>query len=112
MTGSVLTLLLRCALALGLAFTPVANALNMSRIANHQEHRLPCHEVEQQQTGATDASCCAPVGQCHCAMATCLPTEVAIVPVPSAIADHPQTVRRLVLGLNALPETPPPRSLP
>lgn len=112
MTGSVLPLLLRCALALALAFTPVANAFNMSRFANDQEHHLPCHEPAQQQADAGDAPCCDPAGQCHCAMATCLPARVSIVSAASSLNDHPQTARHLILGLNSLPETPPPRPLP
>lgn len=111
MTRSFLILLLRCVLAFGLAFTPVANALNMSRMAVSQEARLPCHEPAQQQSEPADASCCASASQCHCAMATCLPADVAIVPLAFLLPDHPQTVRRLNLGLSSLPETPPPRPL-
>jgi hypothetical protein len=112
MRRSFLILVLRCVLAFGLAFTPVANALNMSRMAISQEDRLPCHEPAQQQAEAADASCCPSPSQCHCAMATCLPADVANVSSPSPLPDHPQTVRRLTLGLSSLPETPPPRPLP
>lgn len=111
MTRSFLILALRCVLALGLAFTPVANALNMSRMATNQEDRLPCHEPAEQQADAADSSCCNSASQCHCAMATCLPADVAIVPPAFLLPEHPQTVRHLTLGLSSLPETPPPRPL-
>jgi hypothetical protein len=112
MTRCFLLLLLRSILALGLAFTPVANAVNMSKMTASQEDRFPCHEPSQQQADAADASCCDPAGQCHCAMATCLPAEVAVVPPAFVLPDHPQTVHRLVLGLPPLPDKPPPRRLP
>jgi hypothetical protein len=112
MTRCFLLLLLRSILALGLAFTPVANALNMSRMATSQEERLPCHEAAPQQSESADASCCDSGGHCHCAMATCLPAEVSVVPPAFVFPDHPQTVHRLTLGLPPLPDKPPPRPLP
>lgn len=101
-----LTILLRCVLALGLAFVPVANALNMATIAASQEEHPPCHAPVQQQP---DGKCCHAAGQCHCAMSTCLPAAVAAVTPASTPSDHPQTARLLALGPSSVPETPPPR---
>ena len=112
MTRCFLLFLLRSVLALGLLFTPVANAFNMSGMATSQDDRLPCHESAQQQTDADDASCCDTPSTCHCAMATCLPATLSVLPSAFVLPDHPQTVRRLVLGLASLPDKPPPRPVP
>lgn len=102
-----LMLLLRCAVILGLAFVPMANALNMAAMAASQTADPPCHAPASQ----SDDTCCQAAGQCHCAMASCLPAVPAGLvrfPLPS---DHPQTAHPLALGQNSVPETPPPRSM-
>ncbi len=102
-----LIILLRCVLALGLGFTPVANALSMATMAASQEDHPPCHAPVQQHP---DGKCCHAAGhQCHCAMSICLPADVAAVTPGTPPSDHPQTAHRLVLGQTSLPETPPPR---
>jgi hypothetical protein len=101
-----LAMLLRCVLVLGLACVPVANAMHMAAMAADQEDHPPCHAPVQQNP---DGKCCHGASQCHCAMSVCLPANIAAAaPTPSA-SEHPQTARRLALGLSAVPETPPPR---
>lgn len=100
-------LILYCVLALGLAFVPVANALNMAAMAVPQEPLPPCH-APAKPLPQPDGKCCQTASQCHCAVAVCLPTDAAAhgrAPNPSA---HPQTARRFVLGQTGAPETPPP----
>ena len=101
-----LAILLRCVLVLGLAFVPVANALNMAAMAADQDDRPPCHAPVQPPP---DGKCCKAASQCHCAMSACLPAEVAAATPTLPCSDHPQTARRLALGPSATPETPPPR---
>jgi hypothetical protein len=101
-----LAILLRFALVLGLAFVPVANARNMAAMAADQEDRPPCHAPVQQHP---DGKCCNAASQCHCAMAACLPAGLASATPTPPPSDHPQTARRLALGLTSIPETPPPR---
>ncbi len=103
-----LALCLRCVLVLGLGFTPVANALNMATMAASQEETPPCHAPIHQPHHA-DGKGCNTAGQCHCAMAICLPAAVATGTHAAPPSDHPQTAHRLVLGQTFIPETPPPR---
>lgn len=119
---AVLILFLRIALALGLAFVPVANAFNMAAMmqgTEDEDQALPCHMLNHVSDHAPDDSqyspdnkCChGGGGQCHCAMATCLPTADTGVAHASLPSDHPQTARSLTLGFSSIPDTPPPRSL-
>lgn len=104
--GGFRTLILYCVVALGLAFVPVANALNMAAIAAPQQPPS-CH-APAKPLQHPDGKCCQTAGQCHCAMAVCLPTDFAApgrTPNPSA---HPQTACRFAVGQTAVPETPPP----
>jgi hypothetical protein len=101
-----LALFLRCALAFGLAFVPVANAVNMAAMDAGREDRPPCHAPVQKHQ---DGKCSHAASQCHCAMSACLPAELTSATPTPPPSDHPQTARRLALGLTSLPETPPPR---
>lgn len=113
----VLILFLRIALALGLAFVPVANAFNMAAMmqSTEDEGQTPCHmsnHAPNDTRQSPDNKCChGGGGQCHCAMATCLPTAGAGIAHASLPSDHPQTARSLTLGFSSVPDTPPPRSL-
>lgn len=104
-----LAILFRCVLALGLGFTPVANAFYMAAMAAPQEAVPPCH-APAQEAQKPDGKCCGSMSQCHCAMATALPASVAVVAHVLTPADHPQTVLRLPLEQPLTPETPPPRA--
>ncbi len=100
-------LILYCVLALGLAFVPVANALNMATMAPPQESTPPCH-APAKPLQQSDGKGCHAASQCHCALSVCLPAAVSVVgrtPNPSA---HPQTARCFALGQTGVPETPPP----
>ena len=105
-----LAILLRCALALGLAFVPVANALSMAAMAASHEELPSCHASVHppQDTNGKNGHA---AGQCHCAMAICLPATVCAVTHPGHPSDHPQTARRLALGQISIPEIPPPQPL-
>lgn len=104
----ILAILFRCILALGLGFTPVANALSMAAPAAHAKDAPPCHAPchdEQKPAG----KCCGSANPCHCAMATALPATLPSFASPAGLADHPQTVRRFALEQSTIPDTPPPR---
>ncbi len=118
----VLILFLRIALALGLAFVPVANAFNMAAMMQgtededqappcHMSNHMPNHMPDHTQQSPDDKCCHGGGGHCHCAMATCLPTAGAGVARASLPSDHPQTAHSLALGFSTVPEPPPPRSL-
>jgi hypothetical protein len=112
-----LAILFRCILALGLGFTPVANALDMATMATpkpasqqqaQQEDVPPCHAHSHDQQ-KPNGKCCGGTGHCHCAMAYALPVELPLVAHPIMPSDHPQTVRLLTLEQSVIPDTPPPR---
>jgi hypothetical protein len=107
-----LAILFRCVLALGLGFTPVANALSMAAMATPQpapqEDNPPCHAPSEDHKTSQD-KCCGNVAQCHCAMATALPTCCATLPVPTVLSEHPQTARPFPHDHSIIPDTPPPR---
>jgi hypothetical protein len=107
----VLILFLRIILAMGLAFVPVANAFSMAQMAQSREDHPPCHPHTHQHKSPESKCCHGAAGQCHCAMASCLPAAGDIVTRASLPSDHPQTARRLALGVSSIPETPPPRTL-
>lgn len=104
-----LAILFRCVLALGLGFVPVANAFDMAAMPAPQEDLPPCHTPSQDQPDP-DSKCCGDGGQCHCAMSTALPADLAVVAHPVMPSDHPQTVRHLALQHPVIPDTPPPRA--
>jgi hypothetical protein len=114
--GATLTLLLRLILALGLAFSPLAQPLALAALAAPQPAQAEggCHQHSQAgDTDAGDASpgeCCYQKGTvCHCAMALTLPA----MSLPSAappVSDHPLSVPRLGASILPAPEPPPPRS--
>ena len=106
-----LTMVFRCVLALGLGFTPVANALSMATMAVPQEEAPPCHNPNHEQQKPT-GKCCGTTSQCHCAMATALPAALSLIAPPTLLSDHPQTVRLLALEHPVIPDTPPPRQIP
>lgn len=111
-------ILLRLVLALGLAFAPLAHALNMATLVvpiqagasggcpHHAKSAERPASAEQTQAG----ECCVKKGSaCHCAMALALPT--AFVATPSAAgSDHPVSAPRLAASLLPAPEPPPPRA--
>ena len=103
-----LAILLRCVLALGLGFIPVANALDMAAMSAPQEDVPPCHAPSQDSQHSTD-KCCGSA-HCHCAMASALPVEPAVRAQPIMPSDHPLTVRPLTLEQSTSPDTPPPRA--
>ena len=103
-----LAILLRCVLALGLGFAPVANAFDMAAMMIDQEDAPPCHTpCPDQQNPAGE--CCGGGGHCHCVMATALPVDQAVNASPCMPSDHPQTIRQLTLHQSIVPDTPPPR---
>lgn len=104
-----LAVLLRCVLALGLGFTPVANAFAMAAMTATQEDVPPCHSPCQGHQ-KTDGDAGSGGGHCHCAMATALPTAEPELAHPVMPSDHPQTVRQLALKQPVIPDTPPPRA--
>ncbi|MDD5389951.1 MAG: hypothetical protein PHD37_11425 [Gallionellaceae bacterium] len=105
-----LAILLRCALAFGLALAPVANALDMAAMGSGKEDMPSCHiPVQQQQT--PDGQSGHAASQCHCVMVIGLPANAAVATHPGNQSDHPQTAQRLGLGLTAVPEIPPPQAL-
>jgi hypothetical protein len=104
----VLTILFRCVLALGLGFTPVANALSMATMAVPQQEAPPCHTPSPEQQSPA-GKCCGTASHCHCAMATALPAQLPASSLPNMPSDHPQTVQGVALEQPHIPDTPPPR---
>ncbi|MDP2433573.1 MAG: hypothetical protein Q8O33_16335 [Pseudomonadota bacterium] len=103
-----LAILLRCALAFGLALAPVANALDMAAMESGKEDMPSCHTPDQPQQTPDSGHA---ASQCHCAMAICLPASAPAATHSGHQSDHPQTVQRLALGLTSTPEIPPPQPL-
>jgi len=103
-----LAIVFRCVLALGLGFTPVANALEMAAMLAPQEDIPPCHAPSQDQHHA-DSKCCG-TAHCHCAMANALPMATVPAVRPVMASDHPLTVHQLALDNTLPPDTPPPRA--
>lgn len=110
--GAILTLFLRCFLVIGLAFAPVANAMNMAQMAFSQTDTPPCHSPAEQPSSSQDQSdgACG-AGHCHCAMSTALPLPILGQALTPRQTSHPQTASRLALGQTGTPEIPPPRTL-
>lgn len=105
-----LVMFMRCMLVVSLAFVPVANAMNMAAMTSCQDAEPPCHMHGKAQQ-KHDAAGGHASSQCHCAMAICLPPAATSLSRASTLSDHPQTVLRLAIGQNAVPETPPPQAL-
>lgn len=108
----VLAVLVRLALAMGVAYLPVANAFDMAAMdVSPQDAPMPCHMPDHGKA-APDGKCCqGGGGHCHCAAASCLPASISLAGHPPLPSDHPQTARALDLGAAAIPDTPPPRPL-
>lgn len=109
---AVMAILFRCVLALGLGFTPVANAFDMATLTaapHSREDAPPCHAHSQTQD-VPDSKCHGGAGHCHCSIATALPAESPVITHTLMPPDHPQTARRLTLEHPLSPDTPPPRT--
>ena len=112
---SFLALLLRLILALGLAFSPLAQPMAMAALADAQPAQGSSGCPHHAQAASADAGqprpgeCCYKKGSaCHCAMAVALPAATLPAATPS-LSDHPVSVPRLSASVLPAPEPPPPR---
>jgi len=112
---STLAILLRLILALGLAFSPLAQPLALAALATPQPAQVEGGCPHHAQAANADSSqprpgeCCYKKGAaCHCAMAAALPAATLPAPTPS-LSDHPVSVPRLSASVLPAPEPPPPR---